>query len=222
MRAWLERALESSQLSEEARYYLMGRGATTEIIEKWGFKCFDPPEEPCPQRSLHRHYGEFFERVEGKVIYPLYSPRGKLLGFDSRMVDEKDNLRFLLGDAHWNPTWVGMPEGMAGIWDRQPVYVVEGIFDVFALKRIVKDGVVLGSGPARLSHKQIEFFRRWRPEVSIVYDQDDTGKRGTELALKNLRYHGVSCRKIPYRGKDPGDLWDKGGEEALREAFPYI
>jgi DNA primase len=222
MRAWLERALESSQLSEEARYYLLGRGATADIIEKWGFKCFDPPEESCPQTSLHRHYGEFFERVEGKVIYPLHSPRGKLLGFDSRMVHEKDNLRFLLGDANWSPTWVGMPEGMAGIWDHQTVYVVEGIFDVFALKHIIKDGVVLGSGPARLSHKQIEFLRRWRPDVAIVYDNDDTGKRGTELALKNLRYHGVSCRKIPYRGKDPGDIWDKGGEEALREAFPYL
>ena len=112
MRAWLERALERSVLTEEARYYLLGRGATAEIIKDWKIKCFDIPDEPCPYVPLHKHYGQFFERVEGKVIYPLYSPRGKLLGFDSRSVDQKDNLRFLMDDAHWNPTWVGMPAGM--------------------------------------------------------------------------------------------------------------
>ena len=100
MREWLENALAQSELTEEARYYLLGRGATDEVIRSWNLKCFEPPAEPCPQQSLHKHYGAHFERVEGKIIFPLYSPGGKLLGFDSRSVEQKDLLRVLLPDAH--------------------------------------------------------------------------------------------------------------------------
>lgn len=221
LREWLEAALAQSELTEEARYYLLGRGATPEVIDAWKITCFNPPEEPCPDESLKR-FGPCFEIFEGKVIYPLFSPRGKLLGFDSRSVDQKDLIRFLLPDAHWTVTWVGMPFAMPGVWEGKTLYIVEGIFDVFALQHAVTDGVVMGSGPARLSFKQTEFLRRWASDVGIVYDRDDTGKRGTELALKNLRYHGVSCREIPYRGKDPGDIWDIGGVEAIREAFPHL
>jgi DNA primase len=223
MREWLENALAQSELTEEARYYLLGRGATDEVIRSWNLKCFEPPAEPCPQQSLHKHYGAHFERVEGKILFPLYSPGGKLLGFDSRSVEQKDLLRVLLPDAHWNAVWIGMPSAMQGIWDRKTLYVVEGVFDVFALHHAIgDDAVVMGSGPARLSHKQIEFCRRWASEVGIVYDRDDTGRRGTQLALKNLRYNGVECREIPYRGKDPGDIWDQGGAEKVRENFPHL
>jgi DNA primase len=220
---WLEEALAASKLSEEARYYLLGRGASPEIVDTWGFTCFEPPVEPCPDTSLSQ-FGPHWEVFEGKLICPLYSPRGKLLGFDSRTVHQKDLIRFLLPEANWTATWVGMPFAMKGIWENKPIYVVEGIFDVFALHHVVTDGVVLGSGPARLAHKHLEFFHRWATstEVSMVYDQDDSGRRGTQLAIKNLRYLGVSCREIRYRGKDPGDIWDHGGSKAVREAFPHL
>lgn len=223
VREWLEETLARSELTDDARYYLLGRGATQEVLDTWGITVFTCPETPCPQESLHRHYGARFERVEGKVIYPLYSPRGKLLGFDSRLVDAKDNLRVLLPEAHWNAVWIGMPSAMAGVWAKKTIYVVEGIFDVFALHHALgDDAIVLGSGPARLSHKQLEFCRRWATEVGIIYDRDDAGRRGTELALKNLRFRGVGCRSISYQGKDPGDLWDHGGAQGVREAFPYL
>ena len=221
LREWLEAALAASELTEEARDYLMGRGASPEVIDTWGITCFDPPVEPCPDPSLKR-FGHHFDVFDGKVIYPLHSPRGKLLGFDSRTVDQKDLIRFLLPDAHWTVTWIGMPHAMQGIWGGKTIYIVEGIFDVFALHHAAPDGVVLGSGPARLAFKQTEFLRRWASDVGIAYDRDDTGRRGTELALKNLRYAGVECREIPYRGKDPGDIWDRGGVEAIREAFPHL
>jgi len=216
---WLRAALEASPLTEEARDYLMGRAATPEIIDTWGIKVWDPPLEPCPKRNLHEHYGAHFERFEGKVIYPLYNPRGKLLGFDSRHIDRKDDVRFLLPESHWNPVWIGMPFAMEALWEGRDLIVVEGRYDVFAMKG------VLGSGPARLSWKQTEHLYRWmRGHVYMVYDNDDPGKKGTADALEVLSRRQVPCSRLPYgkSGDDPGLIWDRGGVEALRTAFRYL
>jgi len=222
---WLEAALAGCSMTEEARDYLMGRAATPEIIEEWGIKVWDPPLEPCPQSNLHEHYGQHFERFADKIIYPLYSPKGTLLGFDSRHIDRKDDVRFLLPKSRWNPVWIGMPSAMQLLWAGKDVIIVEGRFDVYAMLHVAKDRAVLGSGPAHLSWKQVEYLARWvKGHVYLAYDNDPTGKKGTEDALKNLDRRGVSCSQLRY-GKpqdDPGLIWDRGGVQTLHEAFPYL
>lgn len=224
--AWLVNALELCSLSEESRDYVMGRGASREVIEAWGLKTFEAPPEPCPDESLHHHYGTHFDRFEGKIIYPLHSPRGRFLGFDSRTPYRKDDDRYLLMEARWNPVWIGMPTAMQAIWDGADIIVVEGRFDVWAILHAVTRGqAVLGSGPAHLSYKQTEFLRRWaRGDVYMAYDNDDAGKKGTEDALKHLDLNKVSCAELRYglNGDDPGAIWDRGGVDALREAFPHL
>jgi DNA primase len=229
MREWLEEALAECTVTEEAHTYLMGRGASPEVIEEWGIKVWDPPFSPCPQANLHEHYGKFFERFEGKVIYPLYSPKGLLLGFDSRHIDRKDDVRFLLPESRWNPVWIGMPSAMNRLWDGYDAVIVEGRFDVFAMQQLVEarksKKAVLGSGPAHLSWKQADYLQRWvKGHTYFAYDNDPTGKKGTEDALKNLDRREVSSSALRY-GKpkdDPGLIWDGGGVEALEGAFPYL
>lgn len=222
---WLIAALAASGMTDGARDYLMGRGATPEVIEQWGIKVFDCPLTPCPDARRHRHYGPHFERFEGKVIYPVHSPRGKLLGFEARSVDAKDNDQFLLPESYWNPVWAGMPQAMAALWAGKDVLVVEGVFDAFAMLHVAGDRAVLGSFTAHLSWRHVEFLRRWcLGTVSMVYDRDAAGEKGTREALEHLSKRGVRCGELRYgrRGDDPGLIWDRGGERALREAFPSL
>ena len=223
---WLVAVLELCPLSEEHRDHLMGRGATPEVIEQWGIKSFEVPPQPCPDERLHKHYGECFDRFEGKIIYPLHSPRGRLLGFDSRTPYRKDDDRYLLPESRWNPVWIGMPAAMGAIWDGSDIIIVEGRADVWAMLHARTRGqAVLGSGPAHLSWKQVEFLRRWtRGDVYMGYDNDVAGKKGTEDALKVLERKRVQCNELRYgrTGDDPGAIWDRGGVEALREAFPHL
>lgn len=224
--AWLAAALQLCSLSEDARDYLMGRGATPEVIEQWKLVTFEAPPEPCPDERLHKHYGTNFDRFEGKVIYPLYSPRGRLLGFDSRTPYAKDDDRYLLPESRWNPVWIGMPAAMPAIWKGADIIVVEGRFDVWAMLHATTRGqAVLGSGPAHLSYKQTEFLRRWaQSDVYMGYDNDAAGKKGIADALKHLEMKRVSCNELRYgrTGDDPGAIWDRGGVEALQEAFPHL
>ena len=236
---WLQTALADCPMTEEVRDYLLGRGATDRVIEEWGIKVWDPPLSPCPDERLHKHYGEYFERFEGKTIYPLCSPKGRFLGFDSRHIDHKDDVRYLLPESRWNPVWIGMPSAMEKIWRGRDVIVVEGRFDVFAMLQLVEsrgiDKAVLGSGPAHLSWKQVEFLRRFcarvevvdkkrPPHVFMAYDNDPTGKKGTADALKHLDMRKVECSHLKYGvpNDDPGGIWDGGGVKRLQETFPSL
>lgn len=222
---WIGRALDDSTLLDEHRDYLMGRGATPDLIEKWGIRTFECPFSRCPDPVLAKRYGPHLETFRERIVYPLRSLRGRLLGFDSRHVDQKDDLRLLLAESRWNCVWIGAPQGMDLIWAGSDLVVVEGRYDVFAMLQIVGDKAVWGSGPAHLSWKHVESVRRWvRGTVHVVYDQDEAGRRGTEKGLGEMRRHEVRCIEVPYgaSGDDPGAIWDRGGREALREAFPSL
>lgn len=236
---WIQAGLAASPLPEEVRDYLIGRGATDRLIEEWSIKVWDPPLTPCPDSRLHEPYGQYFERFEGKVIYPLLSPKGRFLGFDSRHIDQKDDLRYLLPESRWNAVWIGMPGAMEQIWRGCDVIIVEGRFDVYAMLQLVNakgiDKAVLGSGPAHLSWKQVDFLQRFcgaipssnrlRPaHVYIAYDNDPTGKKGVQDALKTLGIRKVECSHLKYgrQADDPGAIWDRGGVKELLENFPKL
>jgi len=227
--AWLTKGLEDSPLTEDAVDYLKGRGATDRIIEEWGIKVWDPPLTPCPDERLHRHYGTHFDRFEGKAIYPLLSPKGRFLGFDSRHIDRKDDVRYLLPESRWNPVWVNMPGAMDRIWSGSDIMVVEGRYDVLAMIQLAEARgskiAILGSGPAHLSYKQMGFLKRWAlGKIWMAYDNDPAGKKGTADAVEFAKKARLNLQPIRY-GKlsdDPGALWDRGGVELLDQEFPHF
>jgi hypothetical protein len=233
MREWLLAALEACSLDDEALNYLVARGATPEIIEQWGIKTWDCPLQRCQDTQMAEKYGPYFEHLAGRVVYPLWSARGELLGIDTRNVDRKDDVRVLLAESRWNAVWIGMPVAMDAIWNRRDVYLVEGRFDVFAMLHVVREAAVLGSASAGLSWRQADFLGRWlggrvteerSGRVHIVYDMDDAGREGSSKVLRDLQRRGVECDEIRYgrAGDDPGAIWDRGGRDALRAAFPQI
>ena len=200
------------------------------------------PEDfgPAPSGPFHWRHGPQGNGGNPKMtpltdtlIIPLYSPRGGLIGLESRGIEEKKLTRFLLPSAQWNPVFIGLPLGMERIRAGGTIWIVEGVFDLGPLQLAVAEtDVVLSSLRARLTDQHVEFLRRHaRGGVHMVYDNDETGQRGTHDwhddngklrwgALTRLSYAGVECRAIPYAGgKDPGEIWEQTGTEGLRKAL---
>jgi hypothetical protein len=109
------------------------------------------------------------------------------------------------------------------------------LFDLCPLEwAIPEKDAVLASVRAKLTMSHVEFLRRFcRGRVNMVYDQDDSGRKGTfgfidesgkkqMGALDWLRRVGLQCRDIPYEGKDPGVIWDTGGVSAVRNTFDKL
>ncbi|OHD26983.1 MAG: hypothetical protein A2Y38_08180 [Spirochaetes bacterium GWB1_59_5] len=237
--SWLADHLNQCSLSEADEGYALGRGAKAASILEIGLTTWQPLNEPPPLEGPARNfwlkkYGPCGEKLLGWLTWPLLSPRGRVIGFAARRTDVKVIERYLLPEAAWNPIWTGMtPERMRRIWDGADIWVVEGIFDLFPLEWAVSaQDVVLGSERARLTAKHVEFLRRHcRGWVRMVYDNDQTGRRGVEGwydeeakqprpgALARLKRVGVRCLDVRYRGKDPGEVWKQGGAAAVRAAF---
>lgn len=230
---WLEEHFRTLSLSEEAEGYLLGRGATTEAIQRLGFVEWQPASTEAPSPQFRTRYGPRGGYLTGTLVYPLRCPAGDLIGFESRGMLVKKISEFRTPEAAWNPVFVNAPEAAKKLWAGGSIWISEGVFDQLALELIVpSEDVVISTLHAGLSRRHIEFLARFcRVNVYMVYDNDETGRKATlgwkdittgkyrPGALVLLRKAGLTAIDFRYRGKDPGEVWSSGGIVKLRRVF---
>jgi DNA primase len=241
MREWLEEVLATFSLSEKAEGYVLGRGILEPRVRDLGLAVWDSKvvHSPAPDelfRDPKKGMGPRGEKLNGRLCIPLFSPRGELIGFEARVWEgEKKLNQYLLPAASWNPVLIGLtPSTMRRIWEGGSVWLVEGVFDLGALERVVptKDAV-LATLRARVSERHVRFLHRFcKGTVNVVYDNDETGRKQVEGwvdevtgrrrwgAIESLSRVGLRARDIRYRGgKDPGEIWENTGTDGLKRAF---
>lgn len=231
--SWLSDILSDCILTEDVEGYLLGRGSRPEFIETEGIVTWTPTKEPVPDDRFRKQYGPHGEYLDGWLICPVYSPRGRVIGFEGRHTEIKKITDYRLPEAYWNPFWLGLLTAMPKLWAGGDVWVTEGLFDLCPMQWVVpEEDAVLSSVRAKLSRWHVEHLRRFcKGWVHMVYDRDEAGRKGVNGytdntgkrrwgALDSLQRVGLECREVPYSGgSDPGDIWDRGGEEALRSSF---
>lgn len=231
---WLNDVIQQRFLSEEVEEYLLGRGLKESFIKSEKMFSWILPKEPVPDPVFVKRYGEYGEALKGMSLCPIWSPKGVAIGFEARSIKQKYISDYRLPEAYWNPFWIGTCGAMDKIWSGGDVWIGEGLFDIAPLEWVVPDSdAVLASVRAKLSFRHVNFLKRFcQGWVHMVYDRDEAGRNGvlgyTDQtgkhhwgALDVLRYNGLKCRDVMYRGgKDPGEIWDRGGLKAVKEAFP--
>lgn len=231
---WLDDAIKSMTLTDEVEGYLLGRGATDELILGEGIVTWSATDFDIPDDGFTKIYGHRGERLIGYSTCPIRSPKGTLIGFEARSIHAKKIQDYRLPDTKWAPFFLGTRSAMPKIWSGGDIWVCEGLFDKTALDWAVPKGdAVLATVRAKLSDKHVEFIKRFcNGWVNMVYDHDETGIRATlgwtdtesgkrvNGALDVLRRAGLKCRDVPYTGgKDPGEIWDGGGVSAVKKMF---
>lgn len=208
-------------------------------IEELGLGMWRTPDAPCPIPSFAQRYGAYGEKIEGCLVTPLRDGRGGLLGFEARSLEVKEVSQFKLPRAFWNPVFVGLYRAMPKIWAGGDVWIGEGLFDMAALDHLVPErDATLAALTASINRHQTEFLRRFlRGQVHLVFDRDEKGRKATKGwvddegkkhwgVIESLDRVQVRCRDVYYRCppgcKDPGDLWERFGEDGLRKAFGTI
>jgi DNA primase len=239
MSDWLNESLLSaaSSVSEAVEGYVLGRGLPERTFRNMGIGVWEPPATDAPFADFRQKFGARGEHVAGWLSIPVRSPRGALLGVEFRRWDgEKAVRKYHLADASWNPLFHGeWPVSLHKIWQGGDVWLVEGIFDM-CISRIVPDrDVVLATGGAAVSRQHLDFLSRFlssKAMLRLTYDNDETGqrqatgfyddrtKRQVPSVPDRFRRVGVNCTVTRYAGgKDPGEIWERGGYSALRAAF---
>lgn len=239
MRDWLAAAvLDSSvNLPEEAEGYVLGRGLTYSLMEEMRVGVWNPPSDPAPDSTFRYRYGDTGGRLEGWLVFPVWAPRGRLVGVEFRRWDgEKEVNKHFLPDVSWSPAFMGLtPSALNRIWEGGDVWLVEGVFDL-ALAHIVPPGdAVLACGGAKITRSQLSFLQRFMGSnavVHVAFDMDETGQKmvhgyqhpdtGRRVwgVVERLEKVGVRAQPVSYRGgKDPGEIWEIGGAASLRRSF---
>jgi hypothetical protein len=213
--------LAGIEWTDHASDYFLGRGATTAQAGIWHLGEWAGADLPDP--TFHKRYGQNGSRLLGWYCWPLRTPANVVVGLEFRNPDKKEIVKYLVEpDANPHAIWTCTPDSFTRVWQGNPVWLVEGIFDALALQWAVPNtDAILACGRANLTRKQAESLRRLgAPYVHVVFDRDDAGQRGTEMAIKSLKAVNLRHDVVPYTGgKDPGEVWSKGGRTAVQAAF---
>ncbi len=220
------------ELTEEAQGFLLGRGLPLRLVEGLGTGLWVDDE---PGRAL---VGGLSPVVKGWLATPLRAPDGADLGLEFRRWDGQKAIReWRRPEAAWTPCFLGVwPDYLYRIAEGCDVWLVEGLFDMALSHVVAHPHVVLATGSASVDPDQLRFLDRFldksRATVRLAFDMDKAGRdairggysdrlrRDVEGVLAKMSRLSIPCHEIRFAGgKDPGEVWDRGGKRALTEAF---
>ncbi|WP_352425038.1 DNA primase [Aminomonas paucivorans] len=169
-----------------------------------------------------------YDRFRGRVMFPIRSETGRLLGFGGRLVDgegakyvnspesplfEKRKILYLL------------PQAKRAIREKGSALVVEGYLDAIRCHLNGHPEAVASLGTA-FTEEQADLLARQADRCLICFDTDAAGQEAALKGMYVLRRKGLDVRvvRLP-KGKDPDELLrDPQGAEAfegaLTEALP--
>lgn len=215
-------ALLWTDAGAQALKYLYGRGLRDADIRHFGLGASPSGWDDLTREMTGRGFtreelqaagligvrdGRAFDMFRARVIFPIISPQGKVMGFGGRA----------MGDGQ--PKYLNTPDTPVfnkrnnlyalnyAKTERQVghLVLVEGYMDVVSLRKYGVRGVVATLGTA-LTEEQSLLMKRYAGEVWISYDGDAAGRKAALRALDILDAAGLATRVIDYPGgMDPDD-----------------
>lgn len=177
-----------------ARHYLERRGLCSATIERYGIG-FCAPNGSGLARALEgkaakiqkavdlgllgrRADGSVYDRLWGRVTFPIRHGRGHILGFGGRTLGA-EHPKYLNSPEstlfHKGELLYGLFEARAAIREAERVVIVEGYLDALALVEAGIGYAVASLGTA-LSATQLRLARRFASEVVVFFDGDRAGQ----------------------------------------------
>ncbi|MGD8538218.1 MAG: DNA primase [Candidatus Aminicenantes bacterium] len=235
--AFFRKNLYNTKEGENAREYLRKRGISDEIIQNlkigyalnsWdGLLNFFKGKNISPSllekaglvlRSTKKegHY----DRFRGRIIFPIFTPTGKVVAFGGRTIIDQDPKYLNSPDTPiytkgkllygWNIT-------KDAIRERREIILVEGYTDFLALLQAGIPNAAASLGTS-LTSDQVMQASRFESRVIVSYDADDAGIKAALRAISLCFEQGVEIRVLTLpKGYDPDSFIRKYGPEAYKK-----
>lgn len=180
--------------------------------------------------AIKKEGGGYYDRFRGRVMFPIYDHRGRIVGFGGRILDQGEPKYLNSPETplfHKGRELYGLFRARDAIRRTGRVMVVEGYMDVVALAQFGLDYVVATLGTAT-TRDHLERLFRHTPEVVFCFDGDRAGReaawRALDTTLEVVRDGLQASFLFLPDGEDPDTLIRKEGKEAfearLRQALP--
>jgi len=165
-----------------------------------------------------------FDRFKGRVMFPIHSMSGRVLGFGGRILtSDKKAAKYLNSPEseiyHKSKALYGIYFAKQAIAKEDNCYLVEGYTDVIQLYQRGIQNVVASSGTA-LTAEQIRLINRLTKNITVLFDGDEAGLRASLRGIDLILEQGMNVKVCSFpEGEDP-DSFAKNNE--FEEVILYL
>ncbi|WP_024770693.1 DNA primase [Aquimarina macrocephali] len=216
--------------------YFKERGFTEETIKKFGLgyspDVWDALTAEAIKKGYQLNYLEKtgltivkeekqFDRFKGRVMFPIQSMSGRVLGFGGRILtNEKKAAKYLNSPEsdiyHKSKVLYGIYHAKQTIAKEDNCYLVEGYTDVIQFNQTGVTNVVSSSGTA-LTSDQIRLISRLTKNVTVLFDSDAAGMRASLRGIDLILEQGMNVKVCSFPdGEDPDSFAKQNTLEELR------
>jgi DNA primase len=203
--------------------YLKERGFTTETIKKFSLGYSPETWDAFTKEALGKGYKlEFlestgltipkedkpFDRFKGRIMFPIQSMSGRVLGFGGRILaNDKKAAKYLNSPEsdiyHKSKVLYGIFQAKQAIAKQNNCYLVEGYTDVIQFNQAGIENVVASSGTA-LTPDQIRLINRLTKNITVLFDGDAAGLRASIRGIDLILEEGMNVKVCAFPdGEDP-------------------
>ena len=230
-----------------AREYLAGREITWSTVNRFGMG-YSPDFDTLPNYLTQKGFdissmkeagviginesGKPYDFFGGRLIIPIISGSGKVLGFTGRLLEKKPDFAkykntstTLAFNKRKNLFGINIFKKYKQDAPRKMI-LVEGHMDVISLNQAGIPYAVASMGTS-LTLEQCREIKRYADVVYVSYDGDSAGQNATIRGLELLKEMGIDIKVVCLRDNlDPDDYVREYGrdgyEKLMQEALPLI
>ncbi|MBU3821214.1 DNA primase [Flavobacteriaceae bacterium XHP0103] len=165
-----------------------------------------------------------FDRFKGRVMFPIKSMSGRILGFGGRiLINDKKAAKYLNSPEsdiyHKSKVLYGIFDAKQSIAKEDNCYLVEGYTDVIQLHQTGIKNVVASSGTA-LTPEQIRLINRLTKNITVLFDGDAAGMRASLRGIDLILEQGMNVKVCTFpEGEDPDSF---ARQNTLDELVVYL
>src|SRR5690606_18361019 len=161
-----------------------------------------------------------FDRFKGRVMFPIHSMSGRVLGFGGRILTSDKKAAIYLNSPesdiyHKSKVLYGIFQAKQSIAKEDNCYLVEGYTDVIQFNQTGIENVVASSGTA-LTPEQIRLVNRLTKNITVLFDGDAAGLRASLRGIDLILEQGMNVKVCTFpEGEDPDSFARKNAYEDL-------
>lgn len=215
--------------------YFKERGFTAETIKKFELGYSPESWDALTKEALGKGYqlqyldktgltivkeDKQFDRFKGRVMFPIQSMSGRVLGFGGRILtNDKKAAKYLNSPEsdiyHKSKVLYGIYHAKQSIAKLDNCYLVEGYTDVIQFHQAGIENVVASSGTA-LTPDQIRLINRLTKNITVLFDGDAAGLRASIRGIDLILEEGMNVKVCAFPdGEDPDSFAKKNSYDDL-------
>ena len=208
--------------------YFKERGYNEEIIKKFELGYSPKIKNSLTNEAINKLYSkefllksglsievgknEIIDRFRERVMFPIHSFSGRILGFGGRALNPNAKAKYQNSPESiiYNKSKIlyGIFFAKNAISKKDNCYIVEGYTDVISLYQKGIENVVSASGTA-LSIDQVKLISRFTKNITILFDGDSAGIKASFRSVDLILKEGMNVKVVPFPENEDPDSYAK-------------